>query len=707
MKKLWIDTETSSKQSIKQIDAYYRDCFVSVFVYAFEDEEAKIWDCINDPKMPSDLIHYFFRDDIIFIAHNMQFDRNVINNDINIQKQAIKIPAEKTLCTYIQACEHQLPGSLDSLGKLFSTSHKKLDTGKNLIRKFCNFDEPTKLKEYIENHKEDWEAFKIYALEDVNTLREIGKRMPVSNYPGRLFWEGKPSQEYRYWIMDTHTQERGFLIDVPMAEKALEFEQLEKEEIKEKVNRLTNGIVDSPQQVKKLKDYINDNFNINLESLGKNYLADLIAHTKDEKLKELLNIRLNGARTATAKYKAALEHAVDGVLRYQLKFAGASETLRYSARGFQPQNVKRLEYKISYIKEARRQLMKGALSSTYGEESLNLLSNMAGLLIKARPGYKIIAGDYSAMETRLLNYLAGNQRILSFYKQFDAGLVDYDVYQLAFSEAFGIPPQEVTKEQRQIGKRMELFLQYGGGCSAYASTIIIYNKNIDEEAAMIFELLQKHHPGLYEEALEEYKYASNFGFTGGLSKHNFAVFSALKKAWRNTRPETVSWWKLLEDGFKSALLQPDVTFYARSVAFRRTRNYIRMKLPSGIYLYFYNPQIRTVTSKDKKETREEIICRTYKNTEKSFITGKIYGGILAAKATQSTARGVLMHAYENLQNAGYEMLFTKHDEAVCEMPLKSGLSVENFKEVFTKMPSWLPDFSIKASCSVGSRYEKD
>jgi hypothetical protein len=381
----------------------------------------------------------------LIVFHNLSFDRTVARH-----AWGYDIPLHKCVDTMVLALAHSLPGSLGKLCDVLNipTDKAKDKDGKRLINLFCK---PRPKKQKLrratrETHPEDWAKFLDYARLDIEAMRAVYKRIPRWNWT---------SAERELWLLDQRINDRGVAIDLDLVEAAISAVDEEQARLAEQAHDLTGGFVTTALQRDAVLRYILEAYEIPMDDLrgvtvenmldNDNYPPDLL---------ELLRVRLKASTTSTAKYKA-LQKATssDGRLRGTLQFCGASRTGRWAGRLFQPQNLLRPTLKNEIIEGGIDLIKAGAAS--LGGDVMELTSNAVRGCIVAPAGKKLVVADLSNIEGRVLAWLAGEDWKIEAFRQFDQGVGD-DLYKKAYAKSFGLQPSEVSKEQRQIGKVMEL-----------------------------------------------------------------------------------------------------------------------------------------------------------------------------------------------------------------------------------------------------------
>ena len=326
---------------------------------------------------------------------------------------------------------------------------------------------------------------------------------------------------------------------------------------------------------------------------------------------------------------------------------------------------------------------------------MELLSSAIRGTIIAPPGRKLVVADLSNIEGRALAWLAGEDWKLQAFRDFDAG-DGPDLYKLAYAKSFGVTPDEVSKDQRQIGKVQELMLGYEGGVGAFITGAATYRFDIEDMAAKVL-------PVLPQWAISE---ANSFHAwtelqkrpTFGLSKDAFTACDAVKRVWRNANAAISSWWPELREAVRQAIDWPGTTFTCRRLKIRRDGYWLRIGLPSGRALCYPGAQISEAG---------DITYMGVNQYSRKWCRLKTYGGKLAENITQAVSRDVMAANMPLIEDAGYQIVLTAHDEAISETPDTPEFSVDALASLLAAPPPWAPDMPLAAAGFETTRYRKD
>lgn len=701
--KLWVDTETYSEVPIKQgTYKYVANSELMIVTWAIDDGPVQGWDVTEDPTVPHDLALAMLEADEAG-AHNALFDRLVTNKHL----PTYAIPLEKWRCTMVKALAHSLPGGLDKLCEILKVPQdkRKLKIGKDLVKFFCKpRPKNSKLRRATrETHPIEWAQFLEYAKTDIDAMREVDKRLPNWNYSGF---------ELALWHLDQRINDRGFNVDLDLADAAINAVVKEQANLSLQTMEITNGEVSSTNKRDALLEHILGEYLIALPDLqGATLERRLNDPDLPEGLKELLRIRLQASTTSTSKYKALVNGATEGRLRGTLQFDGAGRTGRWSGRTFQPQNLPRYaldtianyfdlnawgiepEHIEQYLDEGIGLLKSGAADLVF-ENIMALCSNAIRSCIVAPENRKLVVADLSNIEGRVLAWLADEEWKLNAFNEFDMG-TGADLYKLAYAKSFRIEPGAVNKEQRQVGKVQELALGYEGGVGAFLTFSLAYSIDLEDMAQSAYESLPSQ---VYEEAAGFYDWAlKQKRSTFGLSREAFIVCDSFKRLWRYAHPNTASLWKELEFACIEAVSNPGTTIYCRKFKVRRDGAWLRIGLPSGRALCYPQPQLEN----------GKLSYMGMNQYTRQWSRIKTYGGKLIENCCQAVARDVMATNMHRIEEVGFEIVLTVHDEILTETPDEELFSSRLLADLMTTPNAWHAGLPLAAAGFEAYRYKKE
>lgn len=699
--KLYLDTETYCEEPINRgTDVYARSAEIMITTYAIDDEPVKCWDVTADGNMPSDLASALEDDDAQVIAHNAVFDRNVIRYDWGIE-----LPMDRWYCTMVQALSHSLPAGLGDLGDVLGIEAKKHDNGRQLIFLFCKPQPKNqKLRRATrETHPKEWQQFLDYAIADTEGMRQCHKRMPTRNYVGL---------HLEHYHLDQVINDRGMCMDIDFAEAAVELLKAEKKKHNAKIDKITDGEVTTVGQRDKIILHLVKKYGILLDDLRADTLERCLEDDRmPEPLKELVRVRIVGAMASTAKYNRLIKCAgPDDRLRYTMQFCGADRTGRDAGRMFQPQNLPRPTMDPEDVELCIE------LIRSYEAEAVDLIapglkeacSNALRGLVIAPPGRKLIVSDWSNIEGRKAAWLAGEDWKLDAFRAFDAGDGE-DLYKVAFAKAFRKPVEKVTKDDRQVGKVLELAFQYQGGAGACVSMAMSVGLNLEYLATEVPKAAPKK---ILEEAKGMWAWANRMKKTYGLTYEQFVAADTLKRLWRNAHPKIAAYWHALEDCAIKAVENPGMGFVVGKVEIVRRKNWLMITLPSGRTLMYPSPKIKPFREKHTtKEGKEEVTVRyslTYMGrVNKRWKRIKTYGGKIFENITQASANDTLRWAMPLVEDAGYEIVLRVHDEFVTEVDDDDRHTLDELNKIMITEHPWAEGLPLAAAGFEAYRYRKD
>ena len=649
VRNLSIDIETYSDVDLSKCGVYKYvegDFHILLFAYAFDDEDVKIVDLACGEELPQEVLDAIGDPNVIKWAWNAQFERTCIGHYLGRV-----LSPDSWRCSMVQAASLSLPLSLKEAAKALKTGEQKDKAGENLIRYFSVPCKPTKsndgrTRNLPEHNPEGWQQFKDYCMQDVRTERDIRKRLEV--FP-------LMEHEWDYYHMDQRINDRGVLIDKKLVEQAIACDLMLSDAMTKKAYELTG--LENPNSVSQLKTWLQER-GIEIDSLGKKEVAALITdldkHSCDQEALDMLKLRLQMAKSSVKKYQAADRcTCADGRARGLFQFSGANRTQRWSGRNIQLQNLP--QNHISTLDEARELVKMGCfdmVESIYGNTP-DILSQLIRTMLIAKPGHKFIVADFSAIEARVLAWLAGEEWRMEAFKNGE------DIYCASASQMFGVPVVKhgINGELRQKGKVAELACGYGGAAGALISM-----------GALDMGLSEEELPDLIDD-------------------------------WRNSNPKIVQfWWDIEKAAIETIKDHKDrqvgrigVTFFS---------NTLWLQLPSGRRLAYVKPKLQP--------NRFGRLSITYEGLGQNNKWSRIetYSGKLVENITQATARDLLAEAMWRIENAGLDIVGHVHDEVILEVS-EDGVTVEDVCQIMNQNPKWADGIVLNSAGYQGFYYFKD
>jgi len=622
------------------------------------------------------------------VIHNSHFDRTILRHAMGIV-----IPTSRIHDTMVQALSHGLPPSLGQLGEVLGLPADKAKDkdGKKLIHLFCKPlpDNRILRRATQATHPAEWERFRAYAANDIVAMRECMRRMPsVNNTP----------TERALWELDQTINDRGVAIDLGLARAAIAAVAKAQIDLKQQAQDITGGAVRSTTQGAALRMQILEQFGIDMPDLQmgtvEKYLADPAV---PDALKELLEVRLQASSTSTRKYQTLINGVNDdGRLRGTLQFNGAARTGRWAGRLFQPQNLPRPTLKQPMI-DAGIEAIKAGIADMVTDNVMELASSaIRGTIIattRTLNGRKLVVSDLANIEGRVQAWLANEEWKLQAFRNFDAG-IGPDLYKLAYSKSFGVRPEDVTDDQRQVGKVQELALAYAGGVGAFVTFAGAYGINLDAMAAKVLplapELVVEEADRFFEWTLREKRSLFN------LTDDAFVACDTLKRVWRYAHPNITDYWKRLQTLVKQALGTRGIEYVDLGLRVKVTKTWLLITLPSGRVACYPAPQIKN----------EAITYMGIDQFTRKWTRIQTHGGKLFENLVQAIARDVLAHSMPLIEAAGYKIVLTVHDEIIAEAPDSIEFNAEHLSELMSAPPAWAADMPLAAKGFETYRYRK-
>ena len=649
MRELSIDIETYSSVDLTKSGVYAYssapDFRILLFAYAYDDEEVKIYDP-NTEGLPPSVLGDLTDPDVIKTAFNAEFEITCIQRAFGIELD----PAQWR-CTMIQAAELGLPQSLAQAAQVLGLPAQKDKRGRKCIDFFskpCKALKDAPLLDDDMRHTpaddpELWETFKEYCKQDVEVERAIRRRL--ADFP-------IAESEQRLWVLDKRIAARGCLIDRRLAENAMRFGERFTAEKTAELKRLTG--LDNPNSVSQLKAWLTERTGQTFDSLDKKAVRAILKDSTDPLVKEVLRLRAEVAKTSVKKYGAMLDCTCpDRRARGFLRFYGASRTGRWAGALVQVQNLP--QNHLPDLAEARELVKSGdyeLFEMCYGSVQ-QVLSELIRTAFVPSEGHRFIVSDFSAIEARVVAYLAGEKWRLEVFG--NGG----DIYCASASKMFGVPVVKhgVNGHLRQKGKIAELALGYGGSVGALVSMGAL-------------------EMGLAEEELQP-----------------------LVDSWRESNPKIVRFWYDVQNAaMKAAEGEPQTL--GRFRFFRRS-GILFVKLPSGRCIAYVQPKIT-----ENRFGKPSLTYMGLDQQTKAWTRLETFGGKLTENLVQAVARDCLAESMIRLEARGYKIVFHVHDEVIIDAPRGFGSGSEVAAVMGEPIP-WAPGLPLRAEGYETPFYRKD
>lgn len=693
MTTLYFDCESFSEADLFKCGTHayaeHPSTEITVAQWALGDEEPTAQD-MTEPGMTigHKLGRYLADPSIEIVAHNSAFDRTLLRHCWGID-----VPPDRWRDTMVKALAHGLPGGLDKIGHVLKleSDQAKDKRGKELIQLFCK-PRPknhTLRRATRETHPTEWAEFLGYSRQDIVAMRAVDRGLPSWNYR-------RGHSELALWHLDQRINDRGFAVDVQLAEAAISAVKLAQAGLKEDLVEATDGVLTSASRRDQMLVYILAEYGVALPDMKADTLRRRIEDPElPDAVKLLLAIRLESTKTSTAKYNSLVRAvSADGRLRNTMQFAGAQRTARWAGRLFQPQNMPRPDMEADDI-DLGILALKAGCADILGDV-MRLTANAVRGCITAPPGKKLCIADLANIEGRGLAYLAGERWKLKAFAEFDQG-VGADLYKLAYARAFNVSPDQVDKLMRQIGKVMELGLGYGGGVAAFTTFAAVYGMDLDALADAVHDSAPAEWLEKACEMLAWFKKKKRS--TLGLPDHVWVACEALVLMWRAAHPNTQALWEAADDAVKLAIARPGETFsIGEHLRARVDGAWLRLRLPSGRYLCYTQPQV---------SEKGEISYMGVSQYTRQWTRVKTYGGKLIENCTQAFARDIMAANMQHIEDAGYLITLSVHDELLTETPDTDDFNHEDLSALLSTVPPWAAGIPLAAAGFETYRYRKD
>lgn len=694
---LHLDFETRSAVDLKKtgVYPYAQDATTDVWCAAFAvgEEPVRLWHPDLDDR---DLKHALRHSETI-TAHNAAFERVISKYLMKRRYGWPDIAIERWRCTMAMALAMSLPANLGDLAKALQVDALKDESGARLMLQMAKPRDKVALTWW--DTPEKLERLYAYCRQDVEAERAVEKRLLALS----------PSEQ-KLWFLDQKINDRGIHVDADLCRKATAIVDGLKDDLDARMAKVTQHDVTGCTNRNQFAAWLRAQ-GLNVESVAKDQLAELLARNDlSPVVREAIEIRREGAKAATSKIDALMNGMdKDGRAKGLLQFHGTA-TGRWSGRRFQPQNLKRPDDEdFEPLIAALRTGDKDYFSALY-DNPLSAVGDAIRNMVDCAPGRQLITADFSNIEGRVAAWYAGEDWKVSAFEAFDAGHGP-DLYKVAYSRSFGVGVDAVDKAQRQIGKVMELSLQYQGGHGAFVAMGANYGVKPEDVLPIVKAATPE---AIFEKALKKFRPQNGFG----MAPEVWAALRVLIDGWRTAHPGIKQSWRDLEEAAKDAIQNPGDVFSVGPVKFLKKGSFLFLRLPSGRAITFPYPKLKeklmpwteTVKHADGSETEEPVYKLSLCYMGVDSFTNQwseqfAYGGQLFDYVVQGAARDIMAEAMFRVEAAGYPVVLTVHDEIVSEPRLGHG-DLEEFKRLMSEVPAWAKGCPISASGWTGSRYKK-
>ena len=653
-----IDIETRSDKDISKCGVYaYTDTpyfDILLFAYSIDEQPVQVVDMANGEEIPESILAALADENVVKRAFNVNFERVCLSKYLRknypqyFQSYSIDedtvgdfLNPESWHCSMIHARTLGLPSSLAEVGKVLGIEQQKMTEGKALVKFFCvPYDTVDGVPQFHnpKDYPDKWEIFKAYNKRDVGAELEIDRRL--SRFP-------VPDFLWKEFYLDQEINDRGILVDMQLADKAISLDAEAKEELTVEMKRLTG--VENPNSVYQLLDWL-ETQGYKSDSLGKAQVQELIKTAK-EPVKSVLQMRLQLSKSSVKKYTAMKNTACsDNRARGMFSFYGASRTGRWAGRNVQLQNLP--QNHLPDLSEARELVKYGSFEDIQMlyDDVPDTLSQLIRTAFIPRQGMKFIVADFSAIEARVIAWLAGEEWRMKAFANGE------DIYCASASKMFGVPVVKHGEngQLRQKGKISELACGFGGSVGAMK--------------AMGADSL-----GLSDTELKQ-----------------------IVTDWREASPHITELWWAVDRAVKKAVKEKTAT-KTHGLLFSYEAGFLFIRLPSGRRLAYAKPYI------GKNKFGGESVTYMGINAQKKWDRLESYGPKFVENCVQGIARDLLMYSMQTLSQ--YFIVGHIHDEMIIECPKDTKL--DEICQQMARTPDWAKGLLLRADGYECSFYKKD
>jgi DNA polymerase len=631
-----IDFETRSAVDLRKtgVYKYASDPSTDIWCMAYKapwSDDVQVW-------LPGDEMDAHLEDWIVegglLSAWNANFERTIWNEIMVSRYQWPRTSIKQWRCTMAQASAMGLPRALGQAASVLGVEEQKDKAGAALMLRMAR---PRKVNadgSYTWwNTKDKIDTLVAYCVQDVKTELSVAATL-----------NAMPDSERRLYQLDQRINDRGVKVDLDLIERVSKLANSASENIDAEIKRLTNGQVKAATNAMDLTAWLRG-YGLKVNSVDKQTVTRMLGMEKLHPIiKQVLRLRQDGAKSSTAKYEAMVNAAnADNRMRGLLMYHGAA-TGRWSGRLVQPQNFPRPQKKQDELDQIIAKLKADEDVSEYGAGTV-LASDLLRSMLIAEDGHRLMFADYSAIEARVLAWVAGQTDLVETFR--NGG----DVYKEMASAIYNVNVESVTDGQRQVGKMAILGCGYGMGGKRFAEQCATMGINVDEDEA-------KRIVSVYREKNDR-----------------------IAQYWRNSENE-----------------------FVEMVKGAGRVGSVGLPLPSGRSLTYHNPRIiqRETPWGAMRDTAQ---VDTLNSVTRQWVSQIIWGGLLTENVVQATARDLMATAMMALELKGYNVILSVHDEIISEVPDDFG-SLEEMIEIMTRVPAWADGCPVNAEGKVGKRYRK-
>lgn len=651
---LSVDIETYSEVDILSCGSFrYIDdpsFEIILFAYSWNGEPAKVVDLLCDEDIPEDVIDALYAPGVIKTGFNNEFERYALWKHFGKY-----LPPEQWEDTMVLAAQCGLPLSLAGVCDALNMGEDqgKMKEGKALINYFCKPCKPTRAnggrtRNLPEHDPEKWTVFKQYNARDVDSEYRIRETL-LRYLPSEL--------EHKFWCLDAKINEKGIPFDPVLVKSAIEIDEANKAKLIDEAAQLTG--MENPNSVSQIKDWLREQEGIDVPTLNKKAVADVVSQLTQDNTKRFMELRKEISKSSVKKYDAMIRSAgPDNHIRGCFRFYGANRTGRFAGRLVQLQNLPQNHLPDL---EAARSLVKTGDADTVEmlyDSTSSTLSELIRTALIPEPGHHFIVSDFSAIEARVIAWVSGEQWRLNV---FESG---GDIYCASASQMFKVPVEKHGQNAhlRQKGKVAELALGYGGGVNA----LVAFG-------------------------------ADKMGMTDEEMAETVAM-------WREASPNVVRLWKSLENAAIKAVTRKTSAMSSHGgIRFDYENGILWMNLPSGRRIAYWGAQY---SASSRKHGQRTLTYMGVDQKTKKWSRIETWGGKLVENCIQATARDCLRDKMLALDAAGFDIRMHVHDEIVVTEP-RNGKTLEQMNAIMNEPLPWAPGLPLRGDGYYCDFYQKD
>ena len=651
-----VDIETYSSVDLTEAGVYAYveapDFDILLISYIFDDwgeDDVKTIDCFDaDPDMMAEFCEALLDHQIVKTAFNANFERTCLAKWL--QKP---MPPEEWRCTMVKALTLGLPGNLAGAGEALGLPPEKLKDpqGKALIQFFSKPCKPTRTngqrtRNLPQHDPAKWQLYKGYNRQDVVTEQEILRKLSIYK---------TPESEQELWALDQHMNDNGVALDIPMVEKIVEYDTRRRQELQEEAQELTG--LKNPNSLAQLKRWLAEQ-GVEMTSVTKDTIAEALRDPElPDVVRRVLEIRTALGKTSVAKYSTMLvAHCQDHRLRGILQFYGANRSGRWAGRLVQTHNL--AKNTLPDLALARELAAEGdfeTMGTLFGETAF-VFSELIRTAFIPSEGCRFIVSDFSAIEARVLAWLAGEEWVLEAFRN------GKDIYCETASMMYHVPVEKhgANSHLRQKGKVAVLACGYQGGVGAM--------KRMDKGGSIPEDELQ-----------------------------------SVVDQWRQANSNSVKLWRTCELAARTAIEEHRTVRLKNGLAFGYINGNLFIKLPGGRKLCYWNTRLKL----DPRDGREHIVYMGVNQETKQWGETETYGGKLVENIVQATARDCLAISMQRVAALGYNIVMHVHDEIIVDCPIEDTGAMERINACMAEPIPWAPGLPLRGDGYETPFYMKD